>query len=307
MTLPAFEIPDDPDQLAPWLERHLVSLELGTLVAELAAVHPEADPGVITLRDLLGPQRSQSVLTQGLSVLQPQELRRLLTHPHLLLELQELVLFAGGSHWQRLSEECGDLVLPAERGEQRLKTYLGAWRPRPTGGDRGRLLGPRPSWYQHPLVVSLSTAAAVLFAVVVWDQVVRPSAAPVQPTAPTTVAWGWSKPGALPQDVPAADYLKTLADGANQWFKKRPDDAAGLAQRIIEFRQGCATLQLADHKPLSEADRNWLVERCQAWASKLDKHLADAEARKDVVQVRTEMDDTVNKLVTALKERAEKG
>jgi hypothetical protein len=106
------------------------------------------------------------------------------------------------------------------------------------------------------------------------------------------------------QDVSADRYLNGLADAAEDWFKKRPEKPADLARRLNEFRQGCSTLILAPHQPLAAKDRQWLVDKCRAWAVKLDRHLTDVEAGKDVLQVRREADETVEKLIAALRTRA---
>ncbi|MEQ9408153.1 MAG: hypothetical protein RIK87_10530 [Fuerstiella sp.] len=103
--------------------------------------------------------------------------------------------------------------------------------------------------------------------------------------------------------TPAA-YLDSLADSAQEWFGKRPDTARAVATRIAQFRQGCSTLILADHAPLSAEDRTWLVGKCRARATKLDGHLAAVEAGQDAATVLTAADDTVNKLITALRGRA---
>ena len=57
-------------------------------------------------------------------------------------------------------------------------------------------------------------------------------------------------------------------------FPPSPDDTEGLVRRIAEFRQGCSVLIESPHKPLPDTDRTWLVEKCRAWAAKLDAHLA---------------------------------
>jgi len=302
MKLAAFDIPDDPQQLAEWLEHHLVSLDLGTLVAELSAVHPEATGGVSTLRDLFGPQRLQAVLDQGLTVLQPAELRRLLTRPKLLLELQDLVLFAGGSHWQALSDADARLTPSVLRGEKRLQRFLRSWRPE-AGIQPARLGVP---WYRQPLFVASATAAAVLLGVLLWQHLVPfgPGGAPR--TSVATAAWGWSAPDALPQDLNAPAYLNRLADGANEWFAQRPESAVALADRLSAFRRGCTQLQLAENRPLGDSQRKWLLEKCRLWAAKLDKHLADVEAGRPPLDVRAEADETISRLVAALREEAAK-
>lgn len=115
--------------------------------------------------------------------------------------------------------------------------------------------------------------------------------------------WGWNRTGA-PEPANARAYLDTLAAGSQEWFKKKPDTRADLAQRIAEFRQGCSKLILAEHRQLAQADKSWLVRRCKGWAGQIDRSLTDLEAGKDMAEVRKDMDDTVNRITEALRARA---
>jgi hypothetical protein len=126
---------------------------------------------------------------------------------------------------------------------------------------------------------------------------------PLPQEAPVA-GWGWDRPGALASHLPADEYLLHLANAAQDWFKRRPETAEGLRIRIEEFRHGCDTLIAAPHTPLAAADRAWLVERCTAWRGKLDEHLAALAAGSPVPEVRDAADATVNKLMTALRDRA---
>jgi hypothetical protein len=209
-------------------------------VAELTAVHGPAPAGSPGFDRLLGPYLA-AVRERGLSVLPQTLLRQLLTQPSLLLALQGHVLSEGGPYWDRLLQGDPGLDGMIERGRRRLEAVVasgGAVRVR--SPDRPTV--PRSPWYARPWLVSLATAAAVLLAVGVWNGV-RPSRPAV------AVAWGWDRPGALPQDVSADVYLSALADGAEQWFNKRPETAEALARRILQFRQGCSRLLLAEHAP----------------------------------------------------------
>jgi hypothetical protein len=60
-----------------------------------------------------------------------------------------------------------------------------------------------------------------------------------------------------------------------------------------------------DHRPLAATDRDWLKERCRLWAGKLDAHLASIESGGDVPSVRQDADDTIRKLMDALRARSE--
>ena len=127
------------------------------------------------------------------------------------------------------------------------------------------------------------------------------------PPVQTASGWGWQSDDAMPVEATRDDYLVTLATGAEAWFKKRPDDAQGIATRIGQFRSGCSRLILSSHKPLPDVDGDWLREKCRLWAGKIDGHLADLEAGQDVLEVRAAMDETVRKLIDALTNRAAEG
>jgi hypothetical protein len=294
MNLVALEIPDDPARLAGWLEQHLIGFNLGDLALELAAFHGEAAEPARSVRDLLGNSLA-TVLERGLGQIPNDRLRQLLLQPTLLLELQEIVLAEGGDYWDRLGLESRTADGPMERGRQRLQDLLTFEAPASEPGS-DRLEGRQTlAWYRRPSFVCLATAASVLVGVFLFQQL-SPPAAP---------GWGWNRPGVLALDVPAQSYLNGLADAASDWFNKRPETPAALAGRLNEFRRGCSNLIFAEHRPLTPQDRQWLVNKCRNWAGKLDKHLGDLEAGQSLFRVRTEADDTVNKLIAALRSRAE--
>lgn len=295
MKLVALDIPDETAALAGWLEQRLTGLDLGALVAELDAVHGPGTASSESLDTLLGNRRGR-VLREGLRAIGPEDLQRLLRQPRLLLDLQELVLTEGGDHWQTLGAGMPETRVRAERGWARLEPLLReqqtAARPDPSVLPRNR----PGRWFARPWFVSLATAASLL-ALVAGYQRLR------GPVVVAQAGWGWNRPGALPQDLPRSAYLTRLADDAEEWFRKRPDEPVALARRISEFRQGCSVLILAEHRPLPAEDRAWLVGKCKAWAAKLDAHLAAVEAGEDPIQVRDEADATIHKLIAALRER----
>jgi hypothetical protein len=295
MNLHALEIPEDPNQLPGWLDRHLCGPDLGELVAELAAVNGgRGEPGR-SVRDVLG-RRLSSVLAGGLGGASSTAVRQLLRSPHLLLELQELVLTSGGPYWDEIALAAGGFDDLVDLGRQRLTTFL----------DEQVVSSPRvvvPSrveaWYLRPMAVSLATAAAVLIVVGTYLRF-NPSPAPVVAAAP----WGWNKPGAFPDQEPAPAYLNRLADGAAEWFNVSPEQPGALAKRIEQFRAGCSTLIFAEHKPLTPEDKKWLVERCRVWAKKLDDCVVALEKGGDPERVRAEANQTINKLIDALRAKA---
>ena len=298
MTPLVLNIPDEPAQLPLWLERRLVGFDLATLVAELSAVHGARAGNAPQLAEVLGDRRAE-VLSSGLAALPEEMLQQLLLRPELLFELQDFVLAHGGNYWDEVLERTEAEVRRSTRGKRRLQRFIETDGGEPTA--RPALLPIRSArWYSRPAFVSLTTAAAVFIAVFAYERF-----APVNPPAGgSSVAWGWAKSGAIPQDVSREAYLNTLAEEADQWFKQRPGQPAALAQHINEFRQGCSALLLSEHKPLPAADKDWLLERCRVWAGKLDVQLAALESGQDALAVETATDEIVRKLSDALRARA---
>jgi len=211
----------------------------------------------------------------------------LLRHPRLLLELQELILVEGGEYWQQRAAVDRESRQILDRGWSRLDSFLA------TGGAGPiRARASTTPWYRRASVVSLATAAAVLTGVFVYERSLPPA------------GWGWSRPGALRQELSAAAYLLLLADEADEWFKKRPEQASPLARRIAELRQGCSALILAEHRPLSARDRQWLVRTCREWAGELDSRLVEVERGDNPLQVRAGTDETVREISQKLRNRA---
>lgn len=299
MKLLALDIPEEPAELRNWLEQQLVGMELGVLVAEMAAVHREARGRTMSLDEALGPVREQ-ILNEGLSVLSPEAVTRLLTHPKLLLDLQEEVLSAGGEYWDRLEAASPKLDDILHRGRERLSRVSGSGAAEPPESPV-RLQIAANRWYQRPALASLATAAAVLLAVGLFTLLASPEKSRVaqQP-------WGWNDPEVLDGEMPASDYLNGLADAADEWFHRRPTNPADVAARIVEFRKGCSQLILADHQPLAAQDRAWLVQRCRAWAKNLDEQLTSVEHGANPLDVRAQTDETVRNLIKALRDRAAK-
>jgi hypothetical protein len=292
------DIPDDPAELPGWLERHLTGLDLAALVAELEAVHGLPSGEMPPLSDLLG-ERLEAVLSVGLGILPAETLRQFLRRPKLLLELQELVLASGGDYWDRVGSPSAELGDRLERGIERLRLPPAAEVKTEPAREPEK---PAIAWYRRPVIVSLTAAASVLVAFFIGQRS-RPTT--VSTVVVTPSAWGWARPGAMSEGLPAAAYLDRLADAAAEWSRERPDLPAPLARRIAQFRQGCSELILAEHQPLAAEDRRWLVVRCRTWAGALDRHLAAVEAGQDPVRVRAEVDELVAALIEALRARAE--
>jgi len=150
-------------------------------------------------------------------------------------------------------------------------------------------------WWRRPTVFLTSAAATIAVALLVFQQLSKPSEPP---------PWGWNKPDALADQGQPNLYLNQLADSAEDWFNRRPEDRDAVTRRVEQFRQGCSRLIAAPHRPLSPEDRAWLVERCRAWTTKLDAELEALQNGRDPLQVRDQVDMTIRKLIDTLRTKA---
>lgn len=302
MNLLSLDIPDEVSALPQWLEAHLIGHELGQLAAELSAVAGPARERS-RLDDILGGHRQQ-VLEEGLRVLPPAVLQRLLQQPELLLELQEAILLEGGDYWNTRTPASAELRSRLLRHWAGIEQKL----TRQTGNTTQLAEPAPPATRRAPNVViscvltALATAALLLIAASATGLFTSSDPPPVAAKS----GWGWMAEDALPQNLAADEYFDRLAKGADAWFNKRPADEQALAQRIAEFRQGCSLLIFAKHAPLSDKDRTWLVNECRQWALQLDSSLAALEAGdKDAAAVQSEVDLLISDMRKELESRAE--
>jgi hypothetical protein len=273
MKLHALDMPDRHEEVVPWLERHLVGIDLPDLVAELAAVYDAGRVPRGALADVLGGS-TPDVLQRGLSALPREQFRRLLTQPFLLFELQELVLTRGSRYWRAL-ESTSEARARAEAEWRKIKAALPA-------ADRGPPPPPpAPPWFARAwpwvlVVLAFAAGFALCFLWLrVWD---RAGAAgerpPPQQAAQPPAPWGWNRPDAVAPAASPRAYRDRLADLIEEWKTVAPDpDAANartqLAARLLELRGGVTRVQLADH-PLPEAERAKLQEEARGWGKQID-------------------------------------
>jgi hypothetical protein len=312
MNLTMLEIPEETAELAAWLERQIVSDRLGELVAQLAIVQAPAAPARASLKEALGA-RLPEALSRGLGPLSRTEIKRLLAQPRLLLELQEEVLLQGGDYWRTIEADLDSLQDAQRNGRRRLQEFLQTerWRHEETAWQ---IITRRKDARNRVLqLTSLAAAAGILLTLMLdhssgWNRRPEPQRQALPPVAqesPPTQTWGWNRPDAMRPELSRADYLKGLARAADDWYGTQPTTRLELAARLNEFRQGCSRVILADHLPLTSADRDWLHDKCRQWAEKLNGHLAELEEGTSVKSVRADADRTVRALIAALRARAD--
>jgi hypothetical protein len=285
MKLAIMDMPDEAPELALWLERQLTGFELSKLIAELSTIRG-AGNGSLSFQDMLGPYL-ESILQTGLSTLPPEKVQQLISNPTLLLELQERLLEVGTPYWDRVINS----QVPAPETSQKRARLLAALEK--TERDNWVM---RFSQKKVGILITVTAAAAAVvgfLAIRTW----------LPGTNRDVPSWGWGRPGALAGQTQPKSYLGHVADEANEWFSQRPTDRASLIRRIEEMHQGCSALLAAKHSPLSEKDKEWLLERCRAWDAKFVEQLGKLKSGGDFEAIRAEADDTVRKLERAIRQR----
>jgi hypothetical protein len=316
VTLHTMTIPDEPAELPRWLERRLMSPDFGRFVAELLAHFPSPsdDAPSQPLLDRWLP----TAVRDGLGPIPAEVLSELLRHPPTLAAFQERITLDGSPYWDTVLLQSDDLRDAFERGRLSLDRVLAADEP-PVGAPQPPCrASPQPAPKSVPSErvtrspgrgykawAFASTAVAACLAVAVGYLATR---GPDEPPIPKAqIAWGWGKPSglALDQQSPKG-YLNKLADSAEEWSAYQPSDATGVGTRIAELRIGCTRLMHSAYGPLTPADKAWLLEHCREWGRLLDGHQQSLDAGSDPLVVRAAVDETVQRIVTTLREKAKK-
>jgi len=269
MTPTVLTIPDADDSLADWLEGQLVGPDFFRLVSELEVIHGSGGPSAATIADVLGPNR-EAVLSRGLGALPREQLKALLQKPKLLLDLQELVLLDGGEYWQNKT-----------RPVQAMPSSV-ASPPKPA---------PRFNWLA---VVGIAVTVAALLMIFIWPR-------------PAATQRGWHKESVFEaRQLSAAAYLNQLAAAVEEYRATQPEDAATLARRIGEIRDGCTRFAMAAHPPLSQADRADVKARCRKWSDRLDEYRKQLEdSPDDAGKIHDQVNALIEQMAKVLRTKAE--
>ena len=332
-------IPIDSEQIAPWLEQQLTGMHLGLLVAELETVHGSSERK--TLAQICGAELDQ-ICESGLSCLSSKAVTQLLINPNALLELQDAVFVDGSAYWQQLASagESGrrakhlqkvalEKLLPGGHStwvpatektnpdhgssppvsipassKQAATTTSGSTAPVPvrTGISRSTFATPVPAadvkamssgrrrvrWF----LGSGTIAALLLVMVLQWPSSPKPG-------------WGFNTPDLLAFEGSEKQFLNHLADAANQWSSKQPADTVQLRERLVQFGNGCQKLIDTLDEPLpqlSPETQTWLRDKCLAWKTTIDEHVAAIDnGTGSFPEIRAAADATISKLVKALR------
>lgn len=279
-----------------WLDRQLVGPGLEDLIGRFQSLTGNGTP-TRTLEDILGAGRA-AVEAEGLGALSPATLSRLLSEPHLLLDLQECVLLAGSPYWDELAartptplrapaglqSQTGNMVREAA-GNLAQSTVTPPSRRDAGGGIAG--LGRRQWWS----VVAAGVALGVLW---LW-----PSASPR----------GWQREGLWTADGSPADYLRQLSRAAGDYEVGEEASAAETARALTEVLAGCDRLLAADHRQLATAtDRETLNAACQRWKERfVDQQARLRQDPGQLAEERTKFNQTLAAMRNMLNTWAETG
>jgi hypothetical protein len=309
MILLTMTIPDEPAELARWLERRLMAPDFGQFIAELSAHFPTS-PKARQPYHLLD-RWLPIALEEGLALIPSEVLSELLRNPAALAAFQERIVTGGGAYWDDLPDTSDDLSMRLERGKLTLEQMLSSDfassddRAVPKAGSEAvpTRSAKRTGRRGYQIWAMVSTGIAACLAVsVVW----LANSGPKDPPLPKVqIAWGWAKPGgiAIDQSNPR-DYLNKLAANVEEWSLFRPGDSDGLGTRIAELRLGCTRLMHSAYGPLTPSDKAWLLEHCRQWAKLLDENQQALDAGADPIAVRADVDEVVRVIAATLREKA---
>jgi hypothetical protein len=279
----------DRAALALWAVEKLAGGGLET--SQLAPVH-----------DALGRADKFLVRDPDLFLCRATPVGKVLSAARAGLEEREPGLWQTLLRHRRVEEARDTLETPTDR-----TALLLSARSTPNSGDRViRASSVRRTRRWVAWAAAAAAACIPIATLVPWIVLERREVSRLQARLSEVPSWGWIKPDAFPQDISAKDYLARIGDEANEWSSERPETTPKLAERIAEFQLGCTRLLYAEHRPLDNADRNWLREQCHRWAETIQTTRSDLEeGRIDAAKAMAEMDRNVKEIVRALRGRAQ--
>ena len=313
-----FDIPEEPAEIATWLDRGMVGVNLGEIIAELEAVHAGSNQVAPSGIDVVLGDQAAEVLERGLAVLPAPRVRALLRNPRLLLDLQERVLTEGSDYWAKLTREDAEVTKAAAQDWSAFETKaevntpaapvaVPAERPATPASAPSPAPSTRPSYrfWLHAwarLATMAASLLALLYAVELFE---REREKPKKPV-PIVVNCGWNDDALLSDHVSTPEFLNHLADAA-ECVNLPKDSGEIFIKNLAEVRAGCTRLLFAIPRIRSlrtQADRDWLLENCRKWASDLDVAIRAIEEGVPLTNDQASAPEIVNQLIEALRSQA---
>jgi hypothetical protein len=289
MKLVALDLPDNANEWPSWLEHQLVGLQLRDLVRQLEVVGVVSPQNAVSLDTLLGNQRGK-ILRDGLSVLSQAQLQSLVANPRSLLELQELVLQEGCPYWQRLSrtsehqQQVSDQWL---RIQAAIETRSGNV---PPANVPGKQVDPQRQHWTRWVAVAIALAACLLFVIFAWQNGGKEQGK------------FFARKGLLQSPKVGGAFLREVASVIQTDWQSDINDAALLKAELEKVVAACDLFIKSDLPQLNPATRQEAKKRCQGWRDKFRVNLTDLASGKPFVEVRTDANATVERLIKVLNE-----
>jgi hypothetical protein len=301
------QMPDEPKEIAKWLERFIAGPGLGDLVDELMEleepVYPDQARSNLPREDtalgeklekVLGTQGIRSAVGSGLSSLRDDQVCSLLEQPLLLFELQERILSTGSPYWKAkldrweaklrenkvmsdITERCKARLLEKIHSDERISPLN---KPESTI-TRPELPPPmRNTWFMAGVLTAV--AVMLVIGILIRNQF-------------DDSARGRNVADVFQPGLSRSDNLKLLAAFAKEWSLEKPRTPDEMSMHLLQFREVCSRIIV-----LGTHDK-WLVERCGRCAQGLDKQLIALESgKKNVDVIQKEMDIAIEKLLKDL-------
>ena len=238
MNLEVLDMPEEPTQLAGWLEQRLAGPDLPTLADDLSAFR-EAPAGTApAVRRAAG--RMAGAGTGGWAEAGAAGSGAAAA----VLAGAAARIARVGVHARRALTGTGCWGRTAASKTPSNTADSGSRPPFPPRARPERQAAPtpvvlplrkKPSGRRTGWVLGLAAAAAVVVLAVGISRYFPPSAPPAKPAALASHAWGWNRPGVLDSDGPPDAYLNRLADAAEEWSAEKPGGGGGhgeAAQRV---------------------------------------------------------------------------
>lgn len=290
-----YMLPDSASELASWLEAKIFSDELGELIAELFVVN-QLDSLAVDIPVVVSDGLERSVVIDGFSSLNRNELGYFLRNPYRLLVVQELILIEQPEHWASKFYHRSQEAIQSEW--KTIKREIASETPasehsipeqRPkitTSKNRPSRLRRKRSWATLAISATIVAAMAIGF----WF---------IRESLETSPDWGWNDTAIFALELDEADYFRLLAREADDWY-----DLPKTEKSLRQLVASCDHLIGGNHASLTPNAKAWLVEKCEAWKESLVRLESDQSDLNDQRRFE-EVDGVVKKLVAALQRKAD--
>ena len=264
MILEILDMPEEPRELAAWLDRHLASDGLAAIVDDLSAVHaaPAELCSVEQAREWLG-DAAPLVLANGLGAIGDERIKQLLVRPSLLPALQELVMLEGGPYWDNLLHHSAGVQESLSRARSTLSSVIAV----PASASKNTVTPRSEQGNRRYLFTLIPLAVAAMLALMItWPDAGDPpggldagknvggsgiTRGPGSGEAGKSIEvdqdqpWGWNREILIPNETAPDQIGNILADRLAEWSSVTQMDRLSkkvLRLRFSEVWAGCETL-----------------------------------------------------------------